>query len=140
MRSFHPAWLLGPLTITAATLNAAEKELYKFTPAPPGEQNTFAAIAYSQSTGKWGYAYDRSIADFARKSARENSKADDAKVVVAVGNMWCALAIGDDKTAYGVGTGGSADIAAQLALRAARERTTNCRVVICVHSRVGKGQ
>jgi hypothetical protein len=142
MYSFSSAqqFLLGALALTVATLTAAAEELYKFTPAPDKEPNTFAAIAYSPSTGKWGYAYDYSIASFARKDAIKNSKAEDAKVVVVAGNMWCALAIGDDKEGYGVGTGGSADIAARLALRAAREKTTNCSVVICVHSKVGKGR
>jgi hypothetical protein len=131
---------LGALALTAATGAASAEELYKFTPAPAREPNRFAAIAYSPSTAKWGYAYDRSIASFVRKDALKNCKADDAQVVVVAGNMWCALALGDDKAAYGVGTGGSADIAARLALRAARGRTTRCTVAVCVHSKVGKGR
>lgn len=141
MRVIHGTrlFLLVSLATFGVTVAAAD-ELYKFTPAPKGEQNTFAAIAYSQTTGKWGYAYDRSIANLVRKSAIKNSKAEDAKVVVVAGNMWCALALGEDKSVYGVGTGGSADIASRLALRAAKERTTKCSVAICVHSQVGKGR
>jgi hypothetical protein len=142
MPSCHPArrFLLGALALTAATVTATAEELYKFTPAPNKEHNTFAAIAYSEATGKWGYAYDYPYGSSARKDAKKNSKAEDAQVVVVAGNMWCALALGDDKDAYGVGTGGSADIAAQLALRAARKVTTNCYVAVCVHSKVGKSK
>jgi hypothetical protein len=133
-------FLLGALATAAAPITAAAEELYKFTPAPAGERNTFAAIAFSQSTGRWGYKYDHLYADFSRRGAIKNSNARDAKVVVVAGNMWCALALGDDKAVYGVGTGGSADIASRLALRAARERTTNCYVAVCIHSKVGKGR
>ncbi len=142
MHTSSPAqrFLLGALALTVATVTAAAEELYKYTPSPDKEHSTFAAIAYSESTGKWGYAYEKPYGQTARREAVKFSKAEDAKVVVSVGNLWCALALGDDKDAFGVGTGGSRDIAEQLALRAARKVTTNCYVAVCVHSRYGKGR
>ncbi|MFO0846275.1 MAG: DUF4189 domain-containing protein [Gemmataceae bacterium] len=142
MHSSHPPrlFLLAALATGAVAVTAGAEELYRYTPAPTGERDTVAAIAYSESTGKWGYKYDHSIADFSRRGAVKNANAKDAKVVVVGVNMWCALALGDDKTVYGVGTGGSAEIASRLALRAARRGTNNCHVAVCVHSRVGKGR
>jgi hypothetical protein len=141
MHACYPArrFLLGTLALTVVTVTAAAEELYKYTPPPDKEHSTFAAIAYSEATGKWGYAYDRPTGQDARRAAVKLSIAEDAEVVVSAGNMWCALALGDAKDAYGVGTG-SRESAEQLALRAARKVTTNCYVAVCVHSRYGKGR
>jgi len=65
----------------------------------------------------------------------ENSKAKDAKVVLVVGNYWCALALGDDKTAYGVGYNTSPEKAKKTALEECQKRTTNCKVVVCFNTR-----
>jgi hypothetical protein len=130
-------FLCGILVLALLTGTVAAEELYRYTPPPDKEHNTFAAIAYSESTGKWGYAYDCGTGQEARRKALKFCKANDAQVLVVVGNMSCALALGDDKTTHGLGTGSSA---ALLALRSARKVTTNCYIAVCVQSKYGKTQ
>ena len=97
--------------------------------------NYWGAIAYSQSTGKWGYSRHWLSEVNARRVAIKNCEADDAKVVIVVGNYWCALALGDDQTAYGTGYSKDADEARKLALEECKKRSTNCKVVICFNTR-----
>ena len=100
--------------------------------------DTYAAIAYSPSTGKRGYAYNYGSRWGAEKAALANCKADDAKIVAWVNNGFCALAIGSDKDAYGTGYSYGDGANNQYAMRRARaegeKRTTNVRVVLCVCS------
>ena len=97
--------------------------------------NYWGAIAYSQSTGKWGYSRHWLSEVNARRVAIKNCEADDAKVVIVVGNYWCALALGDDMTAFGTGYSKDADEAKKFALEECRKRTKNCRVVVCFNTR-----
>jgi serine/threonine-protein kinase len=100
--------------------------------------DTYAAIAYSKSTGSYGYAYNHGSRASAEAAAIKYCKADDASVVVWVHNGFCALAIGDDKEAYGYGfsygNGATNTDAKNRALLEARKRTTNARIVLCVCS------
>ena len=50
--------------------------------------DTYAAIAYSPKTGKYGYAYGQSTRDIAEGVAKRRCKAADAKVVTWVHNGW----------------------------------------------------
>jgi hypothetical protein len=56
----------------------------------------YAAIAYSQSTGQYGYTYGYDDLGAAQYDAVANAGADDAQVVVWVENGWAALAVNDD--------------------------------------------
>ena len=94
----------------------------------------YAAIAYSPETGKYGYSNGWLSFTNAKRVALSHCKAKDAKIVTWVGNGWCALAIGDDRAAYGFGYGETAQEAKTIALREAGKRTTNCRVAACVFS------
>jgi serine/threonine-protein kinase len=109
------------------------------TPARTQPANTtyWAAIAYSTSTGSYGYSYGWLAESNARRVALKNCKARDAKVIVVVGNYYVALAKGDDPSAYGYGYSTSADEARAIALRECRKRTTNCYIAVCVHSWAG---
>ena len=64
--------------------------------------------------------------------------ADDARIVTWVNNGFCALAVGDDKSAWGVGWswgGGATNIEARdRALGQCRQRTAGARIVLCVCS------
>jgi serine/threonine-protein kinase len=102
-----------------------------------GLQTYYAAIAYSTSTGRYGYSHDWTARINAERVARKNCEATDAKVLVVVGNGFCALAVGDDKTAYGFGYAETDAEAKEIALRECRKRTANCRVAVCVCSVVG---
>ena len=97
--------------------------------------NYWGAIAYSQTTGKWGYSRHWLSEVNARRVAVKNCEAADAKVVIIVGNYWCALALGDDKTAYGTGYSKDADEARKFALAECNKRTKNAKVVVCFNTR-----
>ncbi len=72
-----------------------------FAAAPArADYDTYAAIAYSKSTGHYGYGYGYYTLAAAELEALSNCEGDDAQIVVWSCNNWCALAIGDDN-AYG---------------------------------------
>ncbi len=98
------------------------------------DANTYASIAYSQSTGKYGYSYGYNDPDEAREAALKRCKARDAKILFTVGNGWVALALGDDTDCYGYGYGTSRAIAESHALKEARKRTKNCYIAVSVYS------
>lgn len=95
----------------------------------------WAAIAYSPATGKFGCSGNWIGRDTATRAAKDNCNADDARPVVVVGNGWCALALGKDKSAWGVGWGPDRATAEQNALEAGRQRTSGCRVVFSINAR-----
>lgn len=100
--------------------------------------DTYAAIAYSPATGKYGYAYNFGSRASAEEAAVRNCKADDARIVTWVNNGWCALALGDDRSSWGTGwsfgDGATNTFAKQQPLGECRKRTTGCRVVLCICS------
>jgi TPR repeat protein len=99
-------------------------------------RNSYAAIAYSPSTGKYAYSYDLRSRAAAEKAALEKCNVPDARVVCWVNRGWAALALGDDKSCWGVGWeyGGGANnlIARQRAIDNCKNRTTgvHCSVVL----------
>ena len=64
--------------------------------------DTYAAIAYSPSTGHYGYAWNHGSRGAAERVALSKCKEPDAKIVGWVKAGWLVLAIGEDN-AYGVG-------------------------------------
>jgi hypothetical protein len=100
--------------------------------------DTYAAIAYSPATGNYGYGYNYVSRGSAEAAAIRNCKANDARIVTWVNNGWCALALGDDKTAWGVGwsygNGATNTFAKRTAENECGKRTTNPRLIVCVCS------
>ena len=100
--------------------------------------NSFAAIAYSPSTGKYACAYDRRSRKVAEKEAVEKCGAPDATVACWVNKGFCALALGKDKSCWGVGWsygGGSGnDAAKDYALDDCKARTTGVYIALCLSS------
>ena len=100
--------------------------------------NTYAAIAYSPATGNYGYGYNYGTRFDAEAAALRHCKAEDARIVTWVNNGFCALALGDDKSTWGVGwrygPGASNADAKRTALNECAKRTTNARIVLCVSS------
>lgn len=98
---------------------------------------SYAAIAYSEETGRYGYNYDSPSRDIAEILARRRCQAKDAKVVAWVRNGFCALALGDGG-AWGVGwsdgDGASDATAKKTALANCQQRGKNARLVVCVCS------
>lgn len=100
--------------------------------------DTYAAIAYSPSTGTHGYSYNYGSRSSAESAALRNCKAADARIVTWVHNGFCALAVGDDKSCWGTGwsygDGATNIYARNRALENCRNRTTGARIVLCICS------
>ena len=67
-----------------------------FAAAQVARADAYAAIAYSESTGQYGYTYGYDDLGCAQNDAIANCGADDAFVAVWVENGWAALAVNDD--------------------------------------------
>jgi hypothetical protein len=102
------------------------------------DEDSFAAVAYSPSTGEFYYAYNYGDRWEAQQAALNACHAKDARIVCWVNNGFCALAVGDDKSAWGVGYeyGDSANNTAAIntALAECRKRTTGAHIVVCLSS------
>lgn len=111
------------------------------TPAPADDvtidSNSYAAIAFSPKTGKYGYAWNHSTRAGAEKAALSECKADDAKVVTWVKFGWAVLVIGEDN-AYGYdevhGDGANSKDAYESALKELRkhsEAKVKTIIIVC---------
>jgi hypothetical protein len=88
---------------------------------------TGGAIAYSQSTGNWGYNTGGGLN--APYRALQNCRASDCKIIAQKFDCWMSLALGDDKSAYGWGYAGNRIDAERNALEQCRQRTKNAKIV-----------
>lgn len=91
------------------------------------QMRTGGAIAYSQSTGNFGY--QTGGGRNAPYMALKRCNASDAKIIAQKFDCWMALALGDDKSAYGWGYGGNRIDAERNALEECRKRTTHAKIV-----------
>jgi hypothetical protein len=99
-----------------------------------GEKDHFAAIVYSESTGKYGYAYDYVTLAEAKQVALKHCTPADARLIAWAKNGWyVALAVGTDGS-YGHGSGPTAAKARAVALANCRKYTTDCKIAVCVYS------
>lgn len=94
----------------------------------------YGAIAYSQSTGSIGTAYNCKSLGQAENLALSYCDGDDAQVVTWSSNAYCALALGDDAGACGYGWGRTQAEAECLALQECSRYTTNCYIAQWVFS------
>ena len=92
------------------------------------EMRTGGAIAYSESTGDWGYSSGGSRESVYK--ALQYCKAADAKVIAQEVDCWLSLALGDDKGAYGWGHAGNRADAERFALENCAKRTKNAKIVL----------
>ena len=92
------------------------------------EMRTSGVIAYSTSTGAWGYATGG--ARTAQQRAINFSKDASAKVIGVKFDCWMALAVGDDKSVYGFGYAGNRIDAEKHALEECGKRTKNAKIVV----------
>jgi hypothetical protein len=101
-------------------------------------RSSFAAIAYSPATGKYAYAYDYRSRKAAEKAALEKCGADDATIACWVNKGFCALALGDDKSCWGVGweygNGSNNQRAKEKAMADCRDRTTGVYTAVMLSS------
>jgi hypothetical protein len=80
---------LGLLLIVAGLLCLAA-------PASARADDTYAAIAYSENTMRYGYSYGYSTRADAEARALKECNTDDAKVVIWCRNAYAALAVSDE--------------------------------------------
>lgn len=102
------------------------------------DPETYAAIAYSPSTGDYSFACDFPTLSEAQEVALARCPQSDARIVGWTRNGFIALAVGDDRTQWGVattqGAGASSKAAKRLALDEINKRTGQGRVVLCLVS------
>lgn len=96
-------------------------------PAVVQAQNNYGAIAYSSSTGRYGYSYDFGSRGEAEDYARSQCGRSDCVVKVWFKNACGALAVGQ-RGALGWGWSGSRGSAEDRALNECQSRTSACSV------------
>jgi len=100
--------------------------------------STYAAIAYSTSTGECYYSWNYGSRHDAESAALAGMNASDARIVGWVNQGWLVLIIGDDNS-YGVGwqygNGARLNVASRRAMNACLQHTNKIRKVI----RLGSG-
>jgi Domain of unknown function (DUF4189) len=105
----------------------------------PGKepQGTFAAIAYSRETGKYGYGSACTTKAAAEEEARRKCQAHDARIVAWVHNGFCALAVGDEGiwgVGWSAGKEASSGAAKNHAVAECQKRSSTARLLICIDS------
>lgn len=134
MKSLQVLFLVFVLPVTGLLTSVTPAQSYVTT----YYGNTYAAIAYSPSTGHYGWANGRGSRFDAEQAALRNCQGSDARIVAWVNNGFCALAKGDDNSygiGYSYGDGATNTYAMSRALLECRQQTTkNPRVVLCIRS------
>ncbi len=121
------------LTAIALVL-AAVAALSSAAPAHAAEGDTYAAIAYSPSSGNWGDTTSASSSLQAQAGALAVCGGDDARVVVVVKNGFAALAVSQDGS-YGYAWGTSQEIAESIALaKCVQQGGGRARIVVSIGS------
>jgi Domain of unknown function (DUF4189) len=130
MFAVRPSSALKPL-FTVVLLAAC---LLIFASPALADGDRYGAIAYSQSTGAYGYSYGWGNRATAENVALANCRGANPQVVAWARNGYCALALGDTVGSYGWGYGATAAEARTHALLNARKFTTNCYIAVTVFS------
>jgi serine/threonine-protein kinase len=99
---------------------------------------SYAAVAFSPSTGAFHYSFNYGSRAAAVKAALAAHDADDARIVCWVNRGFCALALSADKSCWGTGwtfgDGASNTDAMEFALDDCRERAEGAHIVLCISS------
>lgn len=95
--------------------------------------DSYAAIAYSEDTGQWGYSYGLGCRAEAENDALSRCGGDDARIVVWCENACAALAVGDNG-AYGYAWGSCRAEAERRAVRECRKHGCNPHIACWVSS------
>ncbi|MEP6672022.1 MAG: DUF4189 domain-containing protein [Chthoniobacter sp.] len=90
----------------------------------------FSAIAYSQSTKRWGYAWGKESRAAAERAAIRYCQSPDAEALCwAKGGWYCAFAVGPKS--YGSAMAATAEEAQAKALKFGNDVAGGCRIVLC---------
>jgi hypothetical protein len=123
--------LLAAASLPAAFVGAGENRSITIS------SDSYAAIAYSPTTGKYAYAYDRRSQAAAEREALEKC-GEGAESACWVNRGFCALALGSDKSFWGIGysygNGANTDKAKNEALADCRNRTTGVHIAVVLSS------
>jgi len=92
-------------------------------------EDNYGAIAYSESTGKWGYSYDYGCRRQAENAALHRCKSGACEIKVWFKNACGALAKGSGGAlGWSWATSGRRE-AESVALSECRTRGSNCRII-----------
>jgi hypothetical protein len=92
--------------------------------------DSYFAIAFSASTGRYAVAVAKASKSEAESEAISKCKAADAKAVACTKNGCIALALGKNKSVYGVGIADTEKEAQEMALEACKKKTTDAAIVV----------
>jgi serine/threonine-protein kinase len=106
-------------------------------PSPYARSSNCGAIAYSKSTGRYGYAWGKATRADAERVALRDCRASDAFVACHGTNTWLALASGSGES-YGWGwSNESAARARETALTECSKRGAEGRIQVLLHTSSG---
>lgn len=101
------------------------------------DSDTYAAVAFSKSTGKYGYGWNYGSKSRAEAVALSECKADDAEIVGWVKYGWLVLVVGDDNShgiAWEYGDGANSGVARNRALTNCFKHTKKVTKIITICS------
>jgi len=99
--------------------------------------NTYAAVAFSKSTGKYGYAWNYGSRYAAECAALARCPARDARIVAWVKGGWLAVALGENNAygyGYSYGVGATNSEAKRRAVAECRQQSKRVTTLICLCS------
>ncbi len=92
--------------------------------------DSYSAIAFSPSTGRYGVSVAKASKSEAETEAISQCHASDAKVVGTSKNGCVALATGKKKSVYGVGTADTEKEAQEKAIEDCKKKTTDVKIAV----------
>jgi hypothetical protein len=110
--------------VSFVAISTAASWLY---PAEARAQDMYGAIAYSSSTGRYGYSYDGGSRSEAEDYARSKCGRGDCAIKVWFKNACGALAVGR-RGGAGWGWSSSRESAESVALNECQSRTSGCNM------------
>ena len=120
------ALLVAVLTLSPALVNHAQAQTFAY---------YYAAIAYSPSTGQYGYSYAQPSLDAASSVALSRCNASDARIMTWSRNGWCSLALShQNRNAYGIGYSPNATMAMGYALNGVSSISGDGYIAVIVNS------
>lgn len=126
----RPSFETATIERPAASPTLASSRYSYLSGADSLSADEWGALAYSYSTGAYGFSYDHDTQQEAINAAVEACDEDDCKAVVWFRNSCGAFAnaTGNDP-GYGWGIGDDKDEASAVALSECRKRGTGCKIV-----------
>ncbi len=132
MNSIGTQWALGVAMVCATVClivsGAKHAQGLSYVPGYGNSNTFFGAIAYSKSTGRWGYSYGYGDPSSANNAARNECGRDDCEVKVVFWNGCGALAKGRNG-GMGWGTAGSRYGAESRALQECNSVDSDCEII-----------